>query len=75
MREYAALTDLCPCKAPEKHICNIQLEQQLEFPIVACSLCRAACLTVTSCFYHDLLSAEGVPELACACCCGVDRVW
>eukprot|EP00887_Chlorella_sp_A99_P003566 scaffold7.g3566.t1 len=34
-----------------------------------------AWLTITSCFYRELFEAEGVPQLAAACCCSQDRVW
>ncbi len=36
---------------------------------------RKASLTISRCFYADLLTAEGVPELASATCCSMDRIW
>jgi hypothetical protein len=32
-------------------------------------------LSVRSCFYHRLFSAEGAPELTQSCCCSVDTIW
>ena len=68
----------CVCTVTHASTCTIVLALCIKYDNLlstACLLCRAASLTVTSCFYHDLLLAEGVPELAAACCCGVDRVW
>jgi hypothetical protein len=32
-------------------------------------------LVISRCFYHDLFSDAGQPQLAAACCCSLDRVW
>uniref|UniRef100_A0A061RXE9 L-2-amino-thiazoline-4-carboxylic acid hydrolase n=1 Tax=Tetraselmis sp. GSL018 TaxID=582737 RepID=A0A061RXE9_9CHLO len=34
-----------------------------------------ASMTVTSCLYHSVFEAEGLPHLAGCCCCSVDSMW
>ncbi|PRW58067.1 2-amino-thiazoline-4-carboxylic acid hydrolase [Chlorella sorokiniana] len=36
---------------------------------------RESTLTITRCFYHDLFSEVGQPQLAACCCCSQDKVW
>jgi hypothetical protein len=72
---HVSLTAPLPVPGVREAVVSRRCIKHVKVMLATCLPCRAASLTVTSCFYHDLLLAEGVPELAAACCCGVDRVW
>lgn len=37
--------------------------------------CRAVELTVSKCFYNELLAKEGAQHLLPGCCCSQDQMW
>ena len=65
---------VAPCMCPptlQLTTCNLQ--PVLSGP--ACPHCLQSRLVISRCFYHDLFSDAGQPQLAAACCCSLDRVW